>query len=228
MFMVFLDRDFENNLELKNSLYLLTIAILMSSALVFFRFFPVAVSAECLEMDALLRPLFCYTNESDFPVDCADFTKNFTTAESSDSLNVVCYALATNIGIAVAAAVGFASLVAGLITIYIRASELWFRKKRSRLCHVVMSVLAYFKVSIAAVIYSVISIGPLLGSTTVATGDVAARHANILLVVLMFIPFVIIASKLQCHCQQSQYSSLSQDQVPSTYDLELRQWCKRW
>lgn len=80
-----------------------------------------AVSADCLEKDAFPHPLFCYTNQSSNPVDSAEFANN-TMQEASDAFKVVCYALSANIGLAVAAAVGFAELVAVLVTAYVRAS----------------------------------------------------------------------------------------------------------
>ena len=157
------------------------------------------ISGECLEKDALLRPLFCYTNQSNFPVDCAEFANN--TIESSDSFKVnnttgessevVCYALSTNVGLAVAAAVGFAKLVAVLVTAYVRASEFWlmkkwkrtkwnkycfiiWKKKWNRFCFIILSIFAFLVVTGVAFAYAYISIGAKISNTPVATGELVA------------------------------------------------------
>ena len=214
-FILFLDRDIENQLKLKGAFYSLAFSILSASALVFFRLFPVALSDECLEKDALLRPLFCYTNQSNFPVDCAEFTNN-TTREFGDSFEVVCYALSTNVGLAVAAAVGFAKVVAVLVTVYARAGEYWFKKEWNRWCFIILSIIAFAVVTGVAAVYVIISIGATIRNTPEATGELFARYVYIFLPVLAVIPFGFIAWTLDTHCQQNQYSTLSPDQVPST------------
>ena len=212
-FILFLDRDIEN-LKLKGAFYSLDFSILLASALVFFRLFPVVISGECLEKDALLRPLFCYTNQSNFPVDCAEFVNN--TIESSDSFEVVCYALSTNVGLAVAAAVGFAKVVAGLVTVYARAGEYWFKKEWNRCWFIMLSIIAFLVVTDVAFAYAYISIGAKISNTPEATGVLVARFAYIFLPAIAFPPFIIIVLTLNTHCQQDQYSTLSADQIPST------------
>ena len=184
-FILFLDRDIKN-LKLKGAFYSFAFSILSASALVFFRLFPVALSGECLEKDAFLRPLFCYTNKN-YPVNCSEIVNN-TTGESSE---VVCYALSTNIGLAVAAAVGFAKLVAVLVTAYVRASEFWlmkkwkrtkwnkycfiiWKKKWNRFCFIILSIFAFLVVTGVAFAYAYISIGAKISNTPVATGELVA------------------------------------------------------
>jgi len=185
----------------------------------------VALSDECLEKDALLRPLFCYTDKSDFPVDCAEFANN--TTESSDSFEVVCYALSTNIGLAVAAAVGFAKLVAGLVTAYVRASEYWLKKEwnqccfqitqnQYKCCFLILSITAFAVVTGVAFAYAYISIGATISYTPEAEGELVASFAYIFLPALAMGPVLIIAWTLDTHCQQDQYSTLCEDQKPST------------
>ena len=218
-FIIFLDRDIENQLKLKGAFYSLAFSILSASALVFFRLFPVALSGQCLEMDALLRPLFCYTNQSNFPVDCVEFANN--TIESNDSFTVVCYALSANVGLPVAAAVGFAKLVAVLVTAYVRVSEYWLTKKWKRekwnkYCFFILSLIAFAVVSGVAAVYVAISFGAKISNTPEATGELVARFAYIFLPILAVIPFGFIAWTLDTHCQQGQYSTLSKDQIPHT------------
>ena len=213
-FILFLDRNIENQLRLKGALYSLAFSILSASALVFFRLFPVALSGECLEKDALLRPLFCYTNQSNFPVDCAEFANS--TIEASDSFEVICYALSTNVGLAVAAAVGFAKVVAVLVTVYVRASEFWLKKNRNQCCFCILSLIAFAVVTGVAAVYVIISVGAKISNTPEATGVLVARFAYIFLPAIAFFPFCIIVLTLNTHCQQDQYSTLSPDQIPST------------
>ena len=172
------------------------------------------ISGECLEKDALLRPLFCYTNQSNFPVDCAEFTNS--TMESSDSLEVVCYALSTNVGLAVAAAVGFAKVVAVLVTVYVRASEYWFKKEWNRCCFIILSIFAFAVVTGVATVYVIISVGGKISNTPEAKGELVARFAYIFLPAMASFPFIIMVLTLNTHCQQDQYSTLSADQIPST------------
>ena len=67
-FMVFLDRKVGNSNALIASFFSIVCIILCSSTKVFFRYFPVEKSTECLEMDNRGRSLFCY-NHSSLPVD---------------------------------------------------------------------------------------------------------------------------------------------------------------
>ena len=211
-FIIFLDRNIEKQVLLKSAFYSLAFSIVSASALVFFRLFPVALSDECLEKDAVLRPLFCYTNQSDFPVDCAEFAND--TMESSDSFEVVCYALSASVGLAVAAAVGFAKLVAVLVTIYVRAGEFWLTKNWNKCCFIILSILAFAVVTGVAAVYVAISVGGKISNTPEATGELVARFAYIFLPGLAAVPFCIIACTLDIHCKQDQYSTLCEDQKP--------------
>ena len=214
VFITFLDRDIEDHLGLKGAFYSLAFSILTASVLVFFRLFPVAVSGECLEKDGLLRPLFCYTDQSSYPIDCTTYTNNVTAMASNDTLPVICYALSTNVGLAVAAAVGFAGLVASLVTVYVRASEYWFEKDWNLWCHFILSWIAFFTVTCTACAYATLSIGGKIGNSQEATGQLVARFAYLLLPVFAFFPFLVIMARLYSHCEQQQYSSLCPDQEP--------------
>ena len=190
-----------------------------------------ALSGECLEKDALLRPLFCYTKQSNFPVDCIKFANS--TIKASDSFEVVCYALSTSVGLAFAAAFGFAKLVAVLVTVYVRASEFWltkkwkrtkwnkycfiiWKKKWNRFCFIILSILAFAMVTGVAAVYVIISIGATISNTPEAKGEIVASFAYIFLPAIAFPPFIIMALTLDTHCQQNQYSTLSPDQIPHT------------
>ena len=77
-FMVFLDRSVESSVQLIPAFCCIVCCIFSTSAAVFFRYFPVEVSTECLETDNHDRTLFCYSDSSlinsSLPVDCANFS----------------------------------------------------------------------------------------------------------------------------------------------------------
>ena len=79
VFMVFLDRKVEDKLALIAAFCSVISSILCMSIMVFFRYFPVKVSEQCLEKDNQERSLFCYLkNRSNpielYPVDCAEYS----------------------------------------------------------------------------------------------------------------------------------------------------------
>ena len=113
-------------------------------------------------------------------------------------------------------AVGFAKLVAGLVTAYVRASEYWLKKKRNKCCFFILSIIAFAVVTGVALAYAHISIDAMISNTPEAKGELVARYTCIFLPFLAFFPFCIIAWTLDTHCQQDQYSTLSDDQIPST------------
>ena len=132
--MVFLDRKVHSSLLLIATLYSIIFSIFCSSTVVYLRYFPVEVSAECLERDKNDRSLFCYLSNSSIInssiidpsllVDC----DNFSVTELRE-LQFQCYAidLPVGLGIAVAAAFGLAKVVDVIvgITIYVKVTE-WF------------------------------------------------------------------------------------------------------
>ena len=79
-FMVFLDRKVESSTSLVAAFCAIVFCIFCSSAAVFFRYFPVERSTECLEKDSHGRSLFCYSNVNsslinpNLPVDCANYS----------------------------------------------------------------------------------------------------------------------------------------------------------
>ena len=113
-FLGFLDRKVENSLILVSAFWSIVCSILCSSTKVFLQYFPVEVSAECLETDNHGRTLFCYSNSS-LPVDCA----NFSVTELRE-LQFQCY---TGLGIAVAATLGLAKVAIVGVTIIVKVTE---------------------------------------------------------------------------------------------------------
>ena len=131
-FMVFLDRKVQSSLLLIATLYSIIFSIFCSSTVVCLRYFPVKVSAECLERDKNDRSLFCYlSNSSIINLSIIDQSllmdsDIFSVAELQD-FQFQCYAIAlpAGLGIAVAAALGLAKVVIVGVTIYVKVTD-WF------------------------------------------------------------------------------------------------------
>ena len=106
-FMVFLDRSVESSVQLIAAFCCIVCCIFFISAAVFFQYFPVEVSTECLEKDNHGRTLFCYSDSSlinsSLPVDCA----NFSVTELR-KLQFQCYTIAVPAGLGIAIAVALA------------------------------------------------------------------------------------------------------------------------
>ena len=130
-FMLFLDRKVESNVPLIAAFCSIVCCIFFTSAAVFFQYFPVEESAECLEKDNHGRTLFCYSNSS-LPVNCA----NFSVTELRE-LKFQCYAIAlpVGLGIAVAAAFGLAEVGIVGVTIFVKVTEGVFNKIKRHLSH---------------------------------------------------------------------------------------------
>ena len=92
-FMGFLDRSVESSMQLIAAFCSIICCIFFTSAAVFFQYFPVEVSEECLETDSHRRSLFCYSDSSlinsSLPVDCA----NYSVTELRE-LKFQCYTIA--------------------------------------------------------------------------------------------------------------------------------------
>ena len=73
-FMVFLDRKVERSLPVVAAFCSIVFSIFSSSVTVFFRYFPVEKSEDCLEKDKHGRSLFCYRNS-----DLVDYASYSTT-----------------------------------------------------------------------------------------------------------------------------------------------------
>ena len=132
--MTFLDRKVESSTSLVAAFCAIVFCIFCSSAAVFFRYFPVERSAECLEKDNHGRSLFCYSNGNsslinpNLPVDCASYS-----GTELRELEFECYAIAfpAGLGIAVAAAFGLAEVGIVGVTIFIKVTEGFFKMTRN-------------------------------------------------------------------------------------------------
>ena len=121
-FMVFLDRKVERSLPVVAAFCSIVYCIFSSSLTVFFRYFPLERSEECLAKDRYGRSLFCYSN-SNLPVDCA----NYSMTELRE-LQFQCYAIALpGFGIAVAAALALAKVAILGVTICVKVTESYFK-----------------------------------------------------------------------------------------------------
>ena len=226
VFILFLDRRVENNSVILLAFCFLALAICSSALLVVFHYVPVAISTECLEKDDQERDLFCYTNESPWPVDCAKYN---STDHNMPVIDFVCYTLTLSIfdlGIAIAAAAALAKLATVSITIYIRVSESvykWSKGNTRRYCrlnakciYTIYCVLAV----IALCCYVILFYSTVILTSQSRTGLVEGRLSFRFYFTYSFLPFMLVPSltfvmcTLGKHCDQEEYISCCQDQLP--------------
>ena len=237
-FMVFLDRKVESSLALIAAFCSIVYTIFCTSTIVFFRYFPVEGSGECLEKDSQGRSLFCYSNSSNssLPEDCANYSVTELRKFRFD-----CYALAipTGLGIAVAAALGLAKVAIVGITIFVKVTEGYFKMtknppqklrkccccKLSRICankiYIYSSYLLLFAVSIISFVSMIVFVTVLFRNETFLKPlDYLYYSAYIFLPTLICGPLIYIVKYLEAHCDREEYVSFAADQRP----LDPRDW----
>ena len=233
-FMLFLDRKVESSTSLVAAFCAIVFCIFCSSAAVFFRYFPVERSTECLEKDSHGRSLFCYSNVNsslinlNLPVDCASYT-----VTELRELEFECYAIAfpAGLGIAVAAAFGLAEVGIVGVTIFIKVTEGFFKKTKNsknlpRCCccykwtcanklYVCSSMVLLVTVSLVS-----FSCAILILTYFICTIDrmqlllFLYYLAYPLLPALICLPLICIITKMEAHCDREEYISIAEDQWP--------------
>ena len=236
-FMVFLDRRVESSVPLIAAFCSIVCCILYTSAAVFFRYFPVEASTECLETDNHDRTLFCYSDSnlihSSLPVDCA----NYSMTELRE-LKFQCYAIAIpdGLGIAVAAALGLAKVGIVGVTIFVKVMEGFFTmtKNPQKLSHCCCcccrlryaNKICVYSSKVLLVIVSFISlicaIIVIYFSKTERKDSLQFLHyyAYPSLPILLCVPLIYIVQFLGAHCSRGEYISIATDQRP----LDPRDW----
>ena len=94
----------------------LVLNILCMTVFAFFRYFPIEKSNECREYDSNFRKLYCFTNTSDLPVNCADI---------GNSTEVICYAYRLDLPLAIGASYGLMKFAGFMVTAGVYAAKLW-------------------------------------------------------------------------------------------------------
>ena len=226
-FMVFLDRRVETSVPFIAAFCSIVCCIFSTSAAVFFRYFPVEESTECLEKDKNDRTLFCYNNSS-FPVDCA----NYSMTELRE-LRFQCYAIAlpVGLGIAVAAALGLAKVGIIGVTILIKVMEGFFMmtKNPQKLPHCCCcccrlryaNKICVYSSKVLLVIVSLISLSC---SIFILLNFLKTDRKNLSqflhyyvypgLPILLCGPLIYIVQFLEAHCSRGEYISFAADQRP--------------
>ena len=236
-FLVYLDRKVENNAGIIFSFCSLAYATISLSAMIFFHFFPVTVSGECLEEDQHGRTVFCYTTSSinsSLPVDCLQY--NFTEIRE---LHFQCYAIAVpGFSIALAAALAVAKVVVVAITIIIKVSAGYFKMTKnppqklkmcfsrciprwcccsySRKCankvYIISSLAVISLVAFAIMaVYISVTIPKLTSNRQLLVTSYASVVA---LPILVYIHLAFIVALSEGHCEQGEYTSLASEQRP--------------
>ena len=232
VFILFLDRRVEKNFKIIAWFCVLAFCICVLAMLVFFCYFPVAISGECFESDDKNRDLYCYIINSSnntwdsLPVDCAAY--NSTELEE---IEFVCYAITIfDFGIGLAAAGALAKLATVSITIYIRVSAAvykWSRGNKEQYCglsakriytsYLVGTLLA---LSVLAIIsYSVFfTVERSRPAAVLNQPSYAVYIAYAMLPILLYVPLVSIMLSLGKHCSQEEYISYCIHQMPDCED----------
>ena len=235
-FLVFLDRNVENNAGIIFSFCSLAYTIFSLSAIGFFQYFPVAVSRECLEEDQHGRTVFCYTTSSinsSLPVDCLQY--NFTEIRE---LRFRCYAIAVSgFGIGIAAALAIAKVAVVGITVYVKATAGFFKMTKNPpqklkmcfsrciprwcCCHCnrkcankvyIVSSLAVIGLLAVAIIAVYLSLPVLNLSRQLGVKSYYGSYAA--LPILVWLPLVFIVALSEGHCEQGEFTSLAAEQRP--------------
>lgn len=230
--MVFLDRDVENNLAIIAAFCSIIYSIFCLSTMVFFQYFPVETSGECLDKDNQERSIFCYLKNvsgaiKHHPVDCADYSM-FQLQE----LHFECYAVAIpGLGIAVAAALGLAKVGTASVTIFVRATAVFYKmtKKYSRklewCCHNGRNIVNLIYIaSCLAALGIVAAITGYISTTLLSNANNSKDYlkpliafyylAYVAMPILICFPMAYIIVKLADHCNQREYVSIAADQRP--------------
>ena len=225
-FMVFLDRRVETSVPIIAAFCSIVCCILYTSTAVFIRYFPVEVSAECLETDNHGRTLFCYSNSS-LPVDCV----NFSMTELRE-LQFQCYAIAlpVGLGIAVAAALALAKMAIVGVTIFVKVLEGFFTmtknpQKLSHCCCCCCRLRCANKICVhlSRVLLVIVSLTSLICCSiivylfTIDWEDLSHflhYYAYPSLPVLICAPLACIVLNLEAHCSRGEYISFAAEQRP--------------
>ena len=224
-FMVFLDRKVERSLPVVAAFCSIVYCIFSSSLTVFFRYFPLEKSEECLGKDRHRRSLFCYSNSS-LPVDCANYSVTVL-----QEVQFECYAIAlpVGLGIAVAAALALAKVAIVGVTICVKVTEGYFKMTNDHsqkvlrwfcgggrrcanviyiasCCHLLTITLPYLSFFIIAAI--------LVSFLTELELTVLYDFDYVFFPVLAFYPLWYVILYLETHCDKGEYISIVADQRP--------------
>ena len=235
VFVLLLDRKVEktSGIFLRFYFCFLVFFVFLMASLVFNRYFPVAISGECLERDDKNRDLYCYINANSWyytwdsvPVDCAAY--NSTELEE---IEFVCYAITiTDLGIGLAAAGALAKLATVSITIYIRVSAaicMWSRGSNEQYCglsakciYIIYLVVTLLALTVFAIIsYSVLlTMGFSRPAAMLNHPSYLVYTAYAMLPFILLLPLLFIMCLLGKHCSQEEYISYCIHQLPDCED----------
>ena len=233
VFMVFLDRKVEDKLALIAAFCSVISSILCTSIMMFFRYFPVTVSEQCLEKDNQERSLFCYLKNGSnpiklYPVDCAEYS-----VSELQKLQFECYSVnILGIGLALAAALALAKVARVIVTIFVIVSAEVYEKttkyshKLERCCRkgkqiVDIIYIASCLIVLCIVVVVTVSISAhLLSATSYAKPSTLNQLTGpnylfyVALPLLMCFPMAYIIVKLEDHCNHGEYVSFTADHRP--------------
>ena len=223
-FILYLDRRVENNPRIIITFYIIAMTIFSLSLLAFFRFIPAHASEReiCLKKDDKSRTLFCYTHESctySLPVDCDAY--NSTNLNKGRTL--ICYTISVfDVGLALAAAAALTKVAIVGITIFILVNESLYKRSQDKTikCCKPHFCQVYFLSYVLLRFINLASLavfGSIVYTRVITPAEHQAKHAGI---GYAFLPIALVPSlctiicTLRKHCDQQEYISYSQQQLP--------------
>ena len=223
---LFLDRNVDNNFSILFMFFMLSLSVFSVALLLFFRHVPVVFSSECRNRDDEFRDLFCYTSESDWPVDCTTYNST-----EHEEMKFDCYAISIlELGIAIAAVMALAKIATLSITIYIRVSELVYMwsQRNTRRCRVISAKRIY--VTCWAVSFVILQCLAIVICTlayvliwdrlsTIEGWQSTLPYFAYVLLPLWLFPLASTVLSIRIfskHCDQEEYIGYSQVQLPSS------------
>lgn len=236
-FVVCLDRKVGRGSPLVLGFVSIACTIVAISAMVFFRYFPVERSLvyECREEDHHGRPLFCYSNTSSRPLDCAE--------HDATGLQYECYAFAipTGLGIAVAATLAIAKVAIVTVTVYAKVTEGFFMmtRKYSRKLEEcgccggserANKICVYSNLVVLIAIAMVASVLIYIATWVPLVLKLEFLVYLILAVLMSFNLGIIVIPSLENHCKQGEYINVAADQRPHDprdWDIDVESGTER-
>ena len=221
-FILFLDRRVENEIRILISFYIIAMTICSLALSAFFRFIPVHASETelCLRTDDRSRTHYCYTHESaaySLPVDCDAYNST-----EPKGITLSCYTISVlDVGIALAAALALAKVARTCITIFILMNEWLYKRSQDktiecrpncRLFYLFSCILFQYVIPI-----SLLVLGFIIYLRTITAENHQAKRAAIgyaLLPTALFPSLCTIICTLSKHCDQEEYISHCQQQLP--------------
>lgn len=226
VFLVLLNRKVENNPVILSSFAFMSVMVLTASAMAFLTSVPrVTYDTQCIEKNSNNHPLYCYDRGSDYPDNCTSLT-----SQERAKAEYTCYACTLDVfSIACVAAVTVFKLAVAITTYYVQFGEMWLKACKGRKCiNGVCKSMIWLLLGACGGGSVAIAVYRLLGSLIreirgpVQFFSFLNEYAGyVYLPMWLCIGLILITWKLEAHCMQQEYSTLSESQIPPPDQLSV-------